>query len=92
MGALAAGGADLKATLPDGATALMLAAGLGSPRSRRVNRVVEPESAVVAAVTTALRLGADVNAADATGDTALHVVARVPTMRWFSFWPIMGRI
>jgi len=75
MEALAAGGADVKATLPDGATALMLAAGLGSTRSRRVNRLIEPESAIVGAVTTALRLGADVNAVDSAGDTALHVAA-----------------
>jgi uncharacterized protein len=76
MEALAAGGADVKATLPDGATALMLATGLGSTRSRRVNRLVEPESAIAEAVTTALRLGADVNAVDSSGNTALHVAAQ----------------
>jgi ankyrin repeat protein len=75
MEVLAAGGADLKATMPDGATALMLATGLGSTRSRRVNRIVEPEAVIVEAVATALRLGADVNAVDSAGNTALHVAA-----------------
>ena len=75
MEALASGGADVKMTMSDGATALMLAAGLGSPRSRRVNRVVESDAAVVDSVAVALRLGADVNAVNAAGDTALHVAA-----------------
>jgi ankyrin len=68
MQALAAGGADTKATGRDGATPLMLAVGAGSGgnSSRRGIAVidggkVEPESDVLAAATTALELGADVN-------------------------------
>ena len=37
--------------------------------------VVEPESAVLKAVAAALDLGADVNAANQAGDTALHAAA-----------------
>ena len=79
---------DQKILIPDGATALMMAAGMGSagtpgsgqPRSRRgVAEVdfgkVEPESRVLEGVTAAVSLGADVNAANEAGDTALHTAA-----------------
>jgi len=82
MQALAAGGADVKLTMPNGATPLMLAAGMGSSpnASRRGIAVidfgkVEPESRVLQAVTAAVSLGADVNAANQAGDTALHTAA-----------------
>ena len=82
MEALLAGGADPKMTMPNGATALMLAAGMGSfPRqSRRGIAVidfgkVEPESQLLETVRAAVKLGADVNAASHTGDTALHSAA-----------------
>ena len=82
MGALVAGGADPKSTMPNGATALMLAAGMGSSfeESRRgINIIdfgkVEPESQVLEAVKTAFDLSADVNAANQAGDTALHASA-----------------
>ena len=82
MKALAAGGADVKLTMRDGATALMLATGTGSGNNatRRGiavidGGVVEPESAVLSAVTAALEIGADVNAANQAGDTALHTAA-----------------
>jgi ankyrin repeat protein len=82
MKALAAGGADTKLTGRDGASPLMLAAGAGSGgnSSRRGIAVidggkVEPESEVLAAVTAAIELGADVNATNQAGDTALHVAA-----------------
>jgi hypothetical protein len=68
--------------MPNGATALMLAAGMGSSRAasrRGIETIdfgkVEPESRVREAVATAVSLGADVNAASQTGDTGLHVAA-----------------
>jgi ankyrin repeat protein len=77
--ALRAGGADVNVTMPNGATALMLAAGMGSApaANRRGVRTVdfgklEPESQVLETVTTALNAGADPNAANQAGDTALH--------------------
>ena len=82
MQALAAGGADTKLTMQNGATALMLAAGMGSGQnaSRRGIAVidfgkVEPESRVLEAVRVAIAVDADVNAANAAGDTALHTAA-----------------
>ena len=82
MQALAAGGADTKLTMQNGATALMLAAGMGSGQnaSRRGIAVidfgkVEPESRVLETVTAAVALGADVNASNQAGDTALHTAA-----------------
>jgi ankyrin repeat protein len=83
MQALIAGGADPKLTMPDGATALMLAAGMDSPTNedrRGISLIdfgkLEPESNVLPAVTAALDIanGAsnEVNAANKTGDTALH--------------------
>lgn len=82
MRTLVAGGADPKIAMPNGATPLMLAAGMGSnfEESRRgINIIdfgkVEPQSQVLEAVKTAFDLGADVNAANQTGDTALHSAA-----------------
>lgn len=82
MKALVAGGADATLTMRDGATALMVAAGAGSGgnSTRRGiavidGGVVEPESAVFEAVAAAIDLGADVNGASQSGDTALHVAA-----------------
>lgn len=82
MQTLVAGGADPKITMPNGATALMLAAGMDQnpEESRRGIAVIdfgklEPEPQVLEAVTTALNLSADVNAANQTGDTALHAAA-----------------
>jgi ankyrin repeat protein len=69
MRALVAGGADPRATTYGGSTALMLAAGLvfveGSQRFR-------PESEALEAVRLSLELGADVNATNEHGQTALH--------------------
>jgi ankyrin len=80
--ALAAGGADLKLTMPNGATPLMLAAGMGSNlnQSRRgIARVdygkVEPESRVLEGVAAVLGLNVDLNTANQAGDTALHTAA-----------------
>jgi len=82
MRALAAGGADVNATMQNGATPLMLAAGMGSsPNADRRGIAtidfgkVEPESRVLDAVKAAIELGADVNAANQAGDTALHSAA-----------------
>ena len=82
MRALAAGGADPTLTLPNGATPLMIAAGMGSSRneSRRGIAVidfgkVEPESRVLDGCRAVVGLGADVNAANQAGDTALHTAA-----------------
>jgi ankyrin repeat protein len=82
MKALVADGADPKITMPNGATPLMLAVGMGSSfeESRRgINVIdfgkVEPESQVLEAVKTAFELSGDVNAANQAGDTALHAAA-----------------
>ena len=82
MQALVAGGADAKLTMPNGATALMLAVGMGSRtfENRRGVAVidfgdVEPESRVLEAVKSAISLGADPNAGNQAGDTALHTAA-----------------
>ena len=79
MQLLLAGGADPKLTMPDGANALMLAAGAGSRNNedrRGINVIdfgkVEPESKVLPAVKTAFSTGGDVNALDSKGNTALH--------------------
>ena len=82
MAALVAGGADPHTTTPNGADAVMLAAGLGSSRSasrRGIETIdfgkVEPEPLVRAGVEAAVRLGGDARAASPSGDTALHVAA-----------------
>ena len=82
MPVLVAGGADPALTMPDGATAVMLAAGMGSRTSasrRGIETIdfgkVEPESRVRAGVAAAARSAADLNAANPAGDTALHIAA-----------------
>jgi uncharacterized protein len=82
MRALAAGGADLKLAMPNGATPLMMAVGLGSGpnQSRRgIARIdfgkVPPESRILETVKTAVSLDPDVQAANPAGDTALHIAA-----------------
>jgi ankyrin repeat protein len=82
MRVLAAGGADVKATMQNGATPLMLAAGMGSSPNEDRRGIatidfgkVEPESRVLEAVRAAVDLGADLNAANQAGDTALHAAA-----------------
>src|SRR5206468_13101824 len=80
--ALVAGGADPALTLPNGADAVMLAAGMGSNRTasrRGIETIdfgkVEPESRVREAVAAAVDLRGDVKAVSQSGDTALHVAA-----------------
>ena len=82
MPLLVAAGADPSLTMPNGAGAVMLAAGMGSSRTasrRGIETIdfgkVEPESRVREAVEAAIRLRGDVNAVSQTGDTALHVAA-----------------
>jgi len=79
MQTLIAGGADSKMTMPNGATALMLAAGMDSDtaESRRGIALidfgkVETSDQVLPAVTAAYNLSGDINAANHAGDTALH--------------------
>jgi uncharacterized protein len=82
MAVLVAGGADPRLTMPNGADAVMLAAGMGSSRTasrRGIEKIdfgkVEPENRVRDGVEAAVRLGGDVTAANPAGDTALHVAA-----------------
>jgi ankyrin repeat protein len=68
------GGADPNATLPDGTTVLMLAAGqgLGAPRGDGPRIRVPTEEGAVEACRLLLDHGAKVNAASNQGATALH--------------------
>jgi len=82
MPVLAEAGADPRLTMPNGADAVMLAAGMGAGRNasrRGIETIdfgkVEPESRVRETVAAALALQGDVNATSQTGDTALHVSA-----------------
>jgi ankyrin repeat protein len=85
LSVLVAAGADPHLTMPDGVTAVMLAAGMGSSKTasrRGIETIdfgkVEPESRVrdtVAAVVALGGAGVDINATSQTGDTALHVAA-----------------
>lgn len=79
MRALIAAGADPALTMPNGATALMLAAGMNSATNedrRGINVIdfgqLEPESKVLEAVMAAFEIGGGIKAANGTGDTALH--------------------
>jgi ankyrin repeat protein len=73
MRALAAGGADPRLKTKDDTTALMLAAGLG--RYLAESRVTEQQA--LEAVKVIFELGADVNAANEAGNTALHGAAQI---------------
>ena len=75
MKLLLAAGADPMATMPNKATALMFAAGLGwrdgSPAAPSYDQGT-PEEAIEA-ITLLLERGLELNAANDTGDTALHL-------------------
>jgi ankyrin repeat protein len=91
MRALAAAGADLRGTMKDGTTVLMSTIlptrGLGTfragdrreryqgPADVAAKGEGEDEAITVGAVAAALDLGADVNAVNNDGDTALHLAA-----------------
>jgi uncharacterized protein len=82
MRALAAGGADTRLPMRGGATPLMAAVGMGAAANtdrRGVAKIdggrAEPESLVLETLAAALELGADVNAGNDSGDTALHSAA-----------------
>jgi len=82
MRALAAGGADVHLSMKSGDTPLMAAAGMGaSPQADRRGLSlldggrIEDERLVVESVGVALENGADVNAANQAGDTAVHAAA-----------------
>ncbi len=72
MRTLAALGADPLLTNADNSTPLMAAAGLGT---RSPGEDAGTESEVVEALQTLLDLGADLNAADKNGETAMHGAA-----------------
>jgi ankyrin repeat protein len=89
MRTLAAGGADTRRPMNDGATPLMAASGMGivapaQDEKRGTDRrglaildggIVEPESRVLETVTTALSLGSDLEAVNPSGETALHIAS-----------------
>lgn len=72
MKALAALGADPRLANADNSTSLIVAAGLGT---RSPGEDAGTESEVLEALQAALDLGADVNAVDANGETAMHGAA-----------------
>ena len=67
-------GADANATLPDGTTVLMIAAGqgLGAPRGDGPRIKVPTAAGAVDAVTLLLDRGVPINATNKAGNTALH--------------------
>ncbi len=75
MRTLAAAGAKVAATTPDGTTPLMAAMGTPWPGAgfSIPPDSVEQERTALGAVKAAIELGADVNAANKNGDTAMHV-------------------
>ena len=72
MATLAALGANPLATNVENSTALMMAAGLAT---RSPGEDAGTESEVLDAVRLALKLGADINAVDKNGETAMHAAA-----------------
>lgn len=72
MTTLAALGANPHATNVENSTALMMAAGLAT---RSPGEDAGTEAEVLQAVEVALKLGADVNAVDKNGETAMHAAA-----------------
>ena len=82
MRVLAAGGADPQIPIKDGSTPLMAVAGIGwgggvdrRAASLAEGYTVDDQARALEAARLALELGADVNAANEAGDTALHGAA-----------------
>jgi ankyrin repeat protein len=75
MRALVAGGADPRLTTEEGVTALMLASGLTRWRTAADRLTTDEETRALEAVELAVELGADVNASEHLGMTALHGAA-----------------
>jgi ankyrin repeat protein len=73
MKVLASAGADLSVRLEDGRTPLIVAAQGETTGARARGGAAEPRA--LAAVKLLIELGADVNAVDRRGNTALHLVA-----------------
>lgn len=72
---LLAKGADVKLTTKFGVTPVMAAAGLGTKEEDTTGRK-KTEAEAIASIKLCLDAGADVNAADNQGDTALHGAAQ----------------
>ena len=84
MRALVARGADPTIAMTDGTTAAMFAAGIGAVAgsNRRGTMIVDggkpdDQRQVIGALKAAIDLGADLNAANQAGDTALHGAAAI---------------
>ena len=77
MRLLADHGADISLAAENGVTPLMQACGV----RRSMAELFIPEDDSLAAVVTAVELGADVNAEDYLGDTALHGAARIKSTK-----------
>lgn len=82
MRTLASGGADPKIIMPNGATALMLAAGMDSSATENRRGIatidfgkVETSDQALPAVTAAFDLGGEASGVNKAGDTALHAAA-----------------
>ena len=75
MRVLAASGADPLLATKENVTPLMVAAGVGRRVAGHMDRTAEEERSALEAVKLAVELGADVNAANETGLTALHGAA-----------------
>jgi ankyrin repeat protein len=88
MRAVAAAGADPRGTTSDKTTALMVAAGLG--RYQAESRLTEARA--LETVKAALELGADVNAANDSGNTALHGAAYIKSNTLVQFLVDQGAL
>lgn len=75
MQLLAEAGADPALTTDDGTSAVMMAAGLGKRAAQEITYYRWSETKAVEALTVALDLGLNINAANAHGETALHAAA-----------------
>ena len=104
MRTLAAAGADARLPLKNGWTPLMLATGAGwrygvwdrrdrvLPRELATQAELVDERGTLAAVQLAVELGADVNAVDEDGNTALHHVVTKAFDRVVTSWRSTARV